>query len=90
MSQWSVTPDQISTLFNIGINALYWPNNINYCLILTQTEYHQVPSIVVCSWPIIKIHVVVYIQLVTHDLDGMYVLNSCTKYEGNPDGGGSM
>ena len=29
-----------------------------------------------------------YIQLVTHDLDGMYVLYTCTKYEGNPNGGG--
>ena len=55
-----VTPDQIST-FSIYkvINALHWPNNINYCLILTQ--YHQVPTIAVLNWPSTQLH-----QIVTH------------------------
>ena len=42
----SVTPDQISTF---PINAIHWPNNINYRFILTQ--YRQVPTISVLYWP---------------------------------------
>ena len=49
---WHLSRSPLCSIYK-GINALYWPNNINYCLILTHTEYHQVPSIVVCKWPVI-------------------------------------
>ena len=58
VSKASVTPDQIST-FSIYkvINALHWPNNINYCLILTQ--YCQAQTIAVLYWPSTQIHCLV-------------------------------
>ena len=50
VSEASVKPDQISTCsIYKGINALHWPNNMNYRLILTQ--YCQVPTIAVLHWP---------------------------------------
>ena len=59
VSQWvskgSVIPIQISTfsIYN-GIDALYWPNNINNRLLVTQ--YRQVPIITVLYWPSTQLH----------------------------------
>ena len=53
--QTSVTPDHIF-IFSIykGINTLYWPNNNNYHLIVTQ--YRQVLNIAVLYWPSTQDH----------------------------------